>query len=57
MLRALQAAWQQGDPVLLRQAIGLMLAMGDTGAKLVQIPIPGRGENYGPCFRYVAPSP
>ena len=57
MLRALQSAWQQGDPVLLRQAIGLMLAMGDTGAKLVQIPIPGRGENYGPCFRYVAPSP
>ena len=56
MLRTLQSAWQHGDPLLLSDAIDLMRAMGATGRKLVRIPIPGRSENYGPCFRYVPPA-
>lgn len=53
MLRALQSTWQHGDPLLLEEAIDLMHRMGRTARRLVQIPIPGRGETFGPCFRYL----
>ena len=56
MLRTLQSAWQHGDSVLLNDSVDLMRQMGLTGRKLVRTPIPGRGENYGPCFRYVPPA-
>jgi photosystem II stability/assembly factor-like uncharacterized protein len=53
MLRLLQDAWTHGDPAILGQAVGKMIALGSTGRQLITEPRPDGLGNYGPCFRYV----
>ncbi len=51
MLNQLQSAWETGNSATLNAAVGTMLAMQSKGTALMDIPIPGGTENYGPCFR------
>jgi hypothetical protein len=51
MLNQLQTAWESGNATSLFTAIGTMNAMQTKGTALMDIPIPGGTENYGPCFR------
>ena len=51
MLNQLQTAWESGNATSLSTAIGTMIAMQTKGTALMDIPIPERTENYGPCFR------
>jgi Ferritin-like len=55
MLTQLQAAWWEGSPAKLGQAIGTMFSLSDPAISLMQKPLPqpDGGGNYGPCFRLV----
>lgn len=51
MLGQLQTAWESGNAASLRAAVGTMIDMQGIGTDLMDVQIPGRAENYGPCFR------
>ncbi|MFJ7046795.1 ferritin-like protein [Streptomyces sp. NPDC101112] len=54
MLRALEAAWVDGDSDMLFPAIGHMGGMRTEARKLVQLELPdGSGKTYGPEFLYI----
>lgn len=55
MLTQLQAAWWEGSPAKLGQAVGTMFGLSGPAISLMQKPLPqpDGGGNYGPCFRLV----
>ena len=51
MLNQLQAAWQDGEPEELDNAVDTMRTLKEPAASLMQKPLPNGGGSYGPCFR------
>lgn len=54
MLNQLQSAWESGNSSLLNDAVMTMFSLPKLGEDLMEIPIPSRQGNYGPCFRLVS---
>jgi len=53
LLRLLESAWEHNRPADLGESIDVMYSLRDLALPLMQTPIPGSAENYGPCFRIV----
>lgn len=53
MLDHLQSAWATGNPDELRMSISIMRDLADPARELMQKPIPGGADNFGPDFRLV----
>ncbi|MBV2356701.1 ferritin-like protein [Streptomyces sp. J2-1] len=51
VLEALDTAWAEGDPEALRTAVQRMRRLETPAVALMEIPIAGTAETYGPCFR------
>lgn len=53
MLDSLQSAWAHGDQTGMIHGIEQMFRLTELGRELMQHPIPGTSQRYGPCFRYI----
>ncbi|MFJ6539922.1 hypothetical protein ACIQMP_04700 [Streptomyces sp. NPDC091385] len=51
VLEALDGAWESGDPRSLREAVRAMRGLEDPAVELMETPIDGAEESYGPRFR------
>jgi hypothetical protein len=52
LLDLFETAWRRGGQASFWHAIETMFDLAETGRQLMQIPIRGGSETYGPCFRY-----
>jgi hypothetical protein len=56
MLDELQSAWETGGQPALWRALEWMFSLRDHARALMEVPIPGTEQRYGPCFRYLGRS-
>jgi Ferritin-like len=57
VLDELQSAWGTGGQAALWRALEWMFSLRDRACALMEAPIPGTEQRYGPCFRYLGTSP
>jgi hypothetical protein len=57
LLDELQGAWGAAGQGALWRALEWMFCLRDRARALMEVPIPGTKQTYGPCFRYLAKLP